>query len=665
MTDANTAADAATEGQVPEGGARPADQPTAAQDAARSVVVAPKQQLIATSDVAIWDAAAFQQMGRVGRLMADSGLANETLFKDGERPAPEHMVLARMVMIANLAREVGANPLMLLQTASIISRKLHLEGKAVAAIVTQRTGVKLKYRFGVWNTDHIEFPPAVPLIGEDGEPVINPATDKPFMVPDQTYFHGVGERLAVRCYDPADPERFVDGSVGAWKTDRPGSPWKNSNNWRRQLRYRSAPEWARAYEPGAILGFYSDADEDLEDIGPAQPRGRAPKRDLAAKLTNQGHGGEHGPEGFDHGHVASLGEKTQTEAHDADGGVQDAEFTDGGREAQPEPAVLQLRAEALAKIAPNDETAEEILVRLEAGEASGDTILDGHAEEGEQYLLAGDGLDASARRLTYKDGARFSAVKSYGKFRCYAIHAPELEDDDAEGLQGISAAQDRLDAERPDPQTAATAAGWDQFASGVGGIGFRKVGAAQIDRSVQTHPGTGWELVYGDIDSGEMIGDGSEAAGRAEAARRQQAADAAQAGAQAEPAEAAAPAEDSFLGRCRAAESWAGIKAEYGQMAKTTDWIGAGEAERDEVRRGIWAEVARVKRDHRDPVDHATDPTAFGIWLATQPKTRDGADAVEGTFAVLKSQPIWGQMTPAQHKALEDRVAPFLQSARG
>lgn len=53
---------------------------------------------------------------------------------------------------------------------------------------------------------------------------------------------------------------------------------------------------------------------------------------------------------------------------------------------------------------------------------------------------------------------------------------------------------------------------WDQFATGIGGVGFRKVGAVKIDRKAKTHPGEGWELVFGDIDTGTPIGDGSRAA---------------------------------------------------------------------------------------------------------------------------------------------------------
>lgn len=671
-----------------------------------------------TNSVAIWDSAEFAHMGRVGRVMADSGLASDTIFKNGDEPAPEAMVVARMVMIANLARECDGNPLMFLQGCSIIGRKLHLEGKLVNAIIRKRTKVVLKFIFGAWDTDHIVFPPMIPLIGDDGEPVINEATGKPVMVADQTFFHGLGERLAVRALDPLDPERYVDGSVGLWKTDRKGSPWAPQGNWRRQLRYRAAPEWARAYEPGAVVGIYSDADEDLDEVEDA-PRGRRAKRDLAGKLTGESHGGEHGAQGFDRTHVTSLGEKTDGDVIDAKTGevlgeVIDGEFIEGGqgggsatdvaaqgsegapaaseasRDAPGPSAELVERAEALAKIAPNDEDAELITARLVEGEKNGDKVEDGHAEEGEQYTLAGDILDANHRRLTYKDGARYSAVKSFGKFRCYAIHAPELEDDDETDGEGKPAGVGSFpSAAKRDEAGEAVLAAHATDAREEGVIGFRKIGkhTADISRH-ETHPGEGWEPVWGYVDTREVIGDGAvpqlvldaRAEGDKPAGERSgaAAAPATTAAPAAEPSNAAGAVTDAYpvgddtpLGRMAGAVKWGAsneprtIKGEYTTMAKTTEWAGADEADRDEVRRVIWGHVERVKAKHKDPVDHATDPTAFGIWLATQPRTRDGADAVEGTFHVLKAQPIWAQMKPAQHAAIEDRVLPFLKSARG
>lgn len=587
----------------------PPQQDTASptQDASRAVAVVPKQRLIATSNVAIWDSAAFEHMGRVGVVMAESGLMSETFSKGVERAA----VIARCVMVANLAREVGANPLMLLQTASIISNKLHLEGKAVSAIITARTGVKLAYRFGVWNPEleELEFP----------------ETQQ-----DAAFFRGAGLRLGVRASDPEDPDRFVDGYVGLWKTTRTGSPWTDPANWRRQLRYRAAPEWARAYEPGAVLGFMSDADgleeneftdANAQDVTDSpSPRG-GKRRNLRDKAQGKG---QEGDQGFDRAHVASETAQATEAASQGAGAAEetphnpetgeviepgqedvvDAEFTDAAADEAEElaaahadaagepqadaepgfthdmeddeddiPEAMLAQAASLARMSPLDEEEDAILERLIAADEAGETITAGHAEVGEQYLIAGEAPGEDGRRLTYKDGERFSGKKDISGLKFYAIHAP-------------------LKVEEEQPETPAA-----------------------------PEP-------------------------------------------EAPAAEETQPQDDTFLGRMARMTSWLQIKAAVAELNKTTDWMGASPADQDELRRHIWEQVLRVKKDHKDPVDHALDVTAFGLWIATQ-KGRDGADAVEGTFNVLKASEAWGKLKPAQHEVLEARVAAKLKSLRG
>lgn len=207
-----------------------------------------RERLITHSEVAIWDSGSFEQMQRVGIVLAKSGLVPESLCKQGDEWLPEQVVAARCVLICNQARLWGADPLNVLQCTSLINGRLMYEGKLVNAVVQHLTGVKLRFELGIWNTDHIEIPE------------------------DKSALHGIGERLAVRCFDPADPSREVSGSAGMWKTDRSGSPWKSPNNWPRQLRYRAAREWARAYEPGAILGILADGDGDDTITMPEAPR---------------------------------------------------------------------------------------------------------------------------------------------------------------------------------------------------------------------------------------------------------------------------------------------------------------------------------------------------------------------------------------------------------
>jgi hypothetical protein len=586
-------------------------------------VVDPKPKpprLISTSDVAIWDTAALDHMGRVGRLMADSGLASETIFKDGDQPAADHTVVARMVMIANLARECAANPLMFLQGCSIISRKLHLEGKVVNAIIRARTGVVLRFTFGVWDTDHIEFPPMIPQLDPAGEQMVG-LDGKPLFIADPAFFHNVGERLAVRVSDPDDPERFVDGSVGLWKTDRKGSPWTAQGNWRRQLRYRGAPEWARAYEPGAVLGFYSDADEDLDPIEPTV-RGPKPKRDLAAKLSNETHGGEHGAEGFNREGIAESlngGAMAEEVPHNPETGeVLDAQFEDKGADVAAEganaadeaqighdmeedeeegvfSADVMAAAAQLATISPLDEEVEVIASRLAAAEENGEAITMGHAEAGEKYVIGGEGTNPEGRRCVYKDGARFSTAKDVSKLKAYAIHAEAPEADENPTSPADATVTDGAQTVAAEPASSASA-----------------TPAPSATAAANSSPGSTGAA----SDAGE---------------------------------------DTTLLGRMSRMTSWAEIKAAWAEMNRTTDWMAASEADKDDLRRAVWEQVLRVKAEHKDPVDHATDPSAFGIWLATQ-YGKDGAEAAIGTLDVLRNQAIWEKMPQASRDTLQARA---------
>lgn len=358
------------------------DQP---QEDQRALTVV-KERLIAHSSEPMWDSAAFDHMGRVAAVMAESGLASDTLLNDdGGNPANPKTVVARMLLIAHMARECGANPLMFLQGCSRIGKKIHLEGKLVNAIVRARTGVNLRFQFGRWETDHIELPELHTEGEHKGLPV------------DPDFFKGAGERLAIRVSDPNDPERHVDGSVGLWKTDRRGSPWTSQGNWRRQLRYRGAPEWARAYEPGAVLGIYSEADQDIDEDIEVRPVGLMQR----LKGTQEG-------DGFNAADVAAQTEKPKRK------------YTK--RTADPEPV---------------KETAETEHVDADVSEI-GAEVDTSHAAPGETYLMAGDGYNGDNRRMTYRDGLCYSTVHkdSEGKHPEYAAHAPtpEILQPDEDGI---------------------------------------------------------------------------------------------------------------------------------------------------------------------------------------------------------------------------------------
>ncbi len=615
----------AVEGETTAGG--PVDTPAAAQDTSRAVAVQPRQRLVATSDVALWDTAAFEHMGRVGAVMALAGLASETFYKDGEKEAHPDTVKARMVMVANLARECGASPLMFLQGCSIIGRKLHLEGKVVSAIITARTGIKLRYRFGAWDTDHIVFPPMIP----DPDAEFAEVGEEPRMIPDPAFFHGLGERLAVRAYDPQDPERFVDGSVGLWKTDKKNSPWTSQGNYRRQLRYRAAPEWARAYEPGAVLGFYIEG-EDTEDAPAGPPASR--KVDLAGKLTPGATlNGEHGPEGFDRDHVAR---------ETGEAGAVDAEFED-----------------AKDAAAETTQTTED----PRTGAAGSSNVVEGWAAPGEVYMHATESTRTDAGRFrTFKDGDHFSTV---GPAKCadlktYARHSPKI---DADGVvtshdQGVAAAEEADEADGLDQpcDICGAAAGEACLPTCTAGEEDDEDDAAEPAGEAVNDPPTS------PVESTEMacaqLADDPPATSEPATTASNDGPENSASGPSAAAAENSdEPDPNTFLGRIRKMTVWDDIKRAYGEMMRDTDWMQASEADKDEVKRRIWAEVVRV-----GGVDHGEDVTAFGLWMATQPKTREGSDAVQGTFRALQGGTPWKErLTDDGRSRMSAKVAEFVK----
>ncbi|HKT53829.1 MAG TPA: hypothetical protein VJP88_05220 [Caulobacteraceae bacterium] len=274
----------------------PGVQLPATQAQARALTAERKVRLITESSSAMFDSAAFEHLQRVAAVLAASGLVPKSLTHvgsgDNAQQLPDAVVIARCTLLADQAQRSGADVVAYIQSTSIINGRLMHEGKLVNAIVKQRIGAELRYRFGLWDTDHIVFPPVVQATDANGEPMFGP-DGEPVMVPDDSFLHGAGERLAVRVFDKNHPEDYVDGSVGQWKATRKDSPWSMPANWPRQLRYRGAREWARAYDPGAMLGMLADGDEDLPEYRD-EPRSSG----VMGRLS----GGQNGA-GFDHGQI--------------------------------------------------------------------------------------------------------------------------------------------------------------------------------------------------------------------------------------------------------------------------------------------------------------------------------------------------------------------------
>lgn len=187
--------------------------------------------------IPILDTARFEHMQRIASIMASASLVPEALrtFKEGDKvyPLPFEAIMANCFLVVNQATRWGMDPFGVAQCVSIVKGKFCYEGKLVAAVLDARLGVALTY----------------------------------------TYDEKPGENLGVVVSGVVDgATKTVVGTVAAWKTSGSGSPW-TAANYKRQLAYRGAREWARIHKPALMLGAYTD--DELDDLQDASRANRA------------------------------------------------------------------------------------------------------------------------------------------------------------------------------------------------------------------------------------------------------------------------------------------------------------------------------------------------------------------------------------------------------
>lgn len=184
-----------------------------------------------TQDVIpILDTGKFEHMQRIATAMAEcSTIPDSFRYVDG-KPAngelPRGTVIANCFRVVNQAVRWGFDPFAVMDCASIVHGKLMWEGKLVAAVIEAKAGIRLDYTFD----------------------------DKP------------GQELGIIVSGSFVGDvraRTIEGRVKHWHRG-PKSPWANEGDWKRQLRYRGAREWARAHAPAVMLGIYSD--DELQEI---------------------------------------------------------------------------------------------------------------------------------------------------------------------------------------------------------------------------------------------------------------------------------------------------------------------------------------------------------------------------------------------------------------
>lgn len=395
--------------------------------------------------VPILDTARFEHMQRIATIMAASSLIPDSLrfIKDEDGPRgskvelPAQTVISNCFLIVNQAVRWGMDPFAVAGSTSVVHGRLMYEGKLVAAVLESKLGLQLKYEFGEWDN----------------------ATETLDLTKE-----GKGENLGVRVSGQraGDEEPvFVEGAVSIWKTTGANSPWR-PGAFKRQLRYRGAREWSRAYSAGLMLGVITDDELDVlaerrETAQRIRGTGAAPaleapgRRSLQAgfgdetdqivrkpaQAAEEPSGSEAPAEGGEAAQAAPTGEtgpvSGETERRSRDDQL--VAMFDLGREAA---------GEGEAREAPADLDDEEAEKWLEGWDSKAEELAAEEramlAEEtvqaeptvapmGEVYMIVGEGFSEAGRRKTYKDGFSHSSVGEKGAagLKEYDQHPPVVE----------------------------------------------------------------------------------------------------------------------------------------------------------------------------------------------------------------------------------------------
>lgn len=199
--------------------------------------------------VPLYDTAKFEHMQRVATIMAKASIIPDQLKgKTGEE------TLGNCFLIVNQAFAWNMDPFAVAQCSAIVHGKPCYEGKLIAAVVETKLGLKLKYE---WT-------------GKEGD-----------------------DEFKIRIWNPDEPEQWVEGTVGQWKTKQ----WGDDH--RKRLKYRGDREWCRMWAPALMLGVYSDDEmQGLEDDARARRARPIPQGSGLADRLNAP-----GAEGFSPDHA--------------------------------------------------------------------------------------------------------------------------------------------------------------------------------------------------------------------------------------------------------------------------------------------------------------------------------------------------------------------------
>lgn len=592
---------------------------------------------VVESPSAIMDTARFEHLGRVATVMAQAGLLPDSITRyKAKNEAGEDVMLwhdfetirARAFLIASQADNWHADPHAVAQATSIVHGKLLHEGKLVHGIIEARLGVRLKYQFGTYDRQKRET-----IVGD-----LPPADDQSLGV------------LVSAQFDDEDEPRTISGSVAMWHTGAKG-PWNKPDAWIRQLRYMGAREWARAHAPALLLGVVTDDEmTDYEAIADRRAeravRTRGVKTDIKGKLSAPPAGG------FSTDHVAAETAARAAEAED--------------QRPTEEPAAEDRAAETIIEGTATETPAEGAgaAQETEQGDGPGDTGETGEATDGASPgPVDAEDEEEELRRLAYEDGWNGEPVQAI---------LSECDDDRERGIAAEEHARGVKERQEKDAaEAAAEKAGDDGFPGDPAAdeFVFEAVGGPapagdEVYLLTTDEPAGGKLPTYKAGKPFSKVGTKGAAALKAYDGHHEPA----------DPALASqsggtgAPGRSPLFEEIAGSASWLIVKPRLSAIYAEDDFKALDSADQAKVRAGLWPAVLEMKDRTRDPVDWATDVSAFVLWLdhtAEKGGGKDAAEAIEGTFRVLQGSAGWEKLNDMQRTTIEARVSDRMTTLKG
>lgn len=591
---------------------------------ATAMTVRPERPRV-TSIQPLFDSDHFEHFQR-----AATALMHSTLLKESIRGPSPAACFSNLMLIFDQADRLGVPATVVAQNVDVVFGQLVYRGTLVAAVVEAKLGKLHRYYTGERGADDYRV-----YIWE-----------KPFteLSADQL--------AALRPGKYPVGARMHDGSVAEWRTfqkesggggsRKPNPAWTGQATMN-QLAYRGDREWCRHYEPGILLGVFSDDEVEafesrvvsVTDLGAAADAAPIITADFAkpaasAPEASQAGAGPSGDKAPGEGAAATTAQPAAQEQ-----AAKPKRQSAADKEAE---RVEQVRADTQARLA-KCAMAEEIGYQDGLANRSRgiwpDTDTPFTKEEHGNYLngLARAGVERTATKAaTPAEAAAAHGISGEG------LEAGSALDAIAEGEPEIVAQVlgDAVAADEDADVDARSGLALDAYEDGhAAGLAGRDGGAPRKWTEFADDYSEGWnagaaERLQDIADGGDDPDDDDDAGAIDQASN--------------DPPNAF----EEYAMRIRGRSSWAEIKAELTALSRTDDWKG-DVAQRSafrirSARISAWLRVVELMKDGAEAVDFTADLSAFRCWMET---VEDPAMILEKwqalvaspTYAALEAQP--------------------------